>query len=196
MPAFPTCCSATKRRSSSLDPALASSAIRSGTVSREWSASPTGLPGMTLRRTYVRTISATAASTGTRGKSRSSQGSLPVPGSRLGRALRVPPCLRPGRAYPQSAAVGGRRKRTPSQASALQAPETGSGTARTGQGLWLPSALSQSSEGVALMMTGSFPFHSSHVFGFVTSSHITCATFAMLVLSGAKRLLTRPSCSV
>ena len=46
------------------------------------------------------------------------------------------------------------------------------------------------------MITGSLPFQSSHVFGFVANSHMKCATLAMLVLSGAKRLLTRPSCSV
>ena len=48
----------------------------------------------------------------------------------------------------------------------------------------------------ALMMTGSFPFQPPHALGFVTSSHMKCATLAMLVLSGAKRLLTRSSCSV
>ena len=44
------------------------------------------------------------------------------------------------------------------------------------------------------MMTGSLYFHSSHNCGSCTSSHMKCATLAMLVLSGAKRLLTRLSC--
>ena len=48
----------------------------------------------------------------------------------------------------------------------------------------------------ALTITGSLPFQSAHVFGFVTSSHMKCATLAMFVLPGAKRPFTRPSCNV
>ena len=48
----------------------------------------------------------------------------------------------------------------------------------------------------ALTMTGSVPPQRSHAATLHTSSHMKCATFAMLVLSGRKRLLTRFSCTV
>ena len=44
------------------------------------------------------------------------------------------------------------------------------------------------------MTTGSLPAHVLHTSGSVASSHMKCATLALLVLSGRKRLLTRPSC--
>jgi len=50
-------------------------------------------------------------------------------------------------------------------------------------------------EAPAFTTTGSLPFQSSHALGSVANSHMECATFAMLVLSGLKRLLTSPSCN-
>ena len=47
-----------------------------------------------------------------------------------------------------------------------------------------------------MTITGRLHFQSAHVFGFVTSSHMKCATLAILVLPGVKRLFTRPSCNV
>ena len=45
---------------------------------------------------------------------------------------------------------------------------------------------------VASTMTGIRPFHSSQASGSITSSHMKCATLAMLVRPGAKRLFTIP----
>lgn len=46
---------------------------------------------------------------------------------------------------------------------------------------------------VALTITGSFDSHSAQVFGSVTSRLMKCATLAMVVVPGTKRLFTSPS---
>jgi pimeloyl-ACP methyl ester carboxylesterase len=66
--------------------------------------------------------------------------------------------------------------------------------ARTGFGPALPPhALGHA--GGAFTVTGSLLRHAAHTSGSVASSHMKCATLAMLVAPGRNRLSTSPSCS-